>query len=55
MALHDRVINDPGVPLERELFGLARFAESQNVLLFRLLTDHYPAFLPFYYFFEEAL
>ncbi|HWG84007.1 MAG TPA: hypothetical protein VNT60_00890 [Deinococcales bacterium] len=54
MRLHDKVLNDPSYPITDELSSLAREAEGNGVTLFRLITDHYPAFLPYYYFFDEA-
>ena len=55
MQLHDRMLNDPDSVGPDELGELAREADARGVLLFRLVTDHYPEFLPFYYLLEEAV
>lgn len=55
MRLHDRMLNDPDGVGADELGELAREADARGILLFRLVTDHYPQFLPFYYLLEEAV
>lgn len=55
MRLHDLMLHDPNAVGPDEFAGLVREADARGVLLFRLVTDHYPQFLPFYYLFEEAV
>jgi hypothetical protein len=53
-ALHERVQQEPGRAFTDELTAINDEAEREGISLFRLITDHYPAFLPYYYFMESA-